>query len=135
MRIYKIACSVNLFNGCLCCLETSHLIGSAYCLTVFFSVGMSTDRGVYWGDYKKTILVKSVKFWGGQCYFWRFTAAECFYHIFIFHEPFLCVNGENYSRRYQIFTWYERALLYMLEVLLFSILYLLEATFDVWLWP
>ena len=30
--------------------------------------------------------------------FFSFTAAECPYHVFIFHETFVSVNCENYSR-------------------------------------
>ena len=32
--------------------------------------------------------------------FERFKAVECSYKVFIFHETFVTVRGENYSRRY-----------------------------------
>ena len=55
------------------------------------------------------VFFKSLKRWTGiMCArqqhlsllsFGRFTAEECSYHVFIFHETFVPVNGENYSRR------------------------------------
>ena len=50
LEIHKTACWTNLFSERSQCLETSHLICSAYWLTVlffvvvFFAVEMSTDR-------------------------------------------------------------------------------------------
>ena len=44
LGIHKTACLTNLFSGRSYCVETSHLICSAYRLTGFFAVGMSTDR-------------------------------------------------------------------------------------------
>ena len=44
LGIQKTACLTNLFSGCSCCVETSHLICSAYRLTVFFTMGMTTER-------------------------------------------------------------------------------------------
>ena len=44
LGIQKTACLTNLFRGCSCCVETSHLICSAYRLTGFFTMGMTTER-------------------------------------------------------------------------------------------
>ena len=44
LGIQKTACLTNLFHGCSCCVETSHLICSAYRLTGFFTMGMTTER-------------------------------------------------------------------------------------------
>ena len=49
LGIHQSACSINLFIGRLCYVESSHLI-CAYWLTGFFSVGMSTD-----GFFEQTI--------------------------------------------------------------------------------
>ena len=44
LGIQRIACLTNLVSGRSCCVETGHLICGAYRLTVFFTVGMTTDR-------------------------------------------------------------------------------------------
>ena len=44
LGIQKTSCLTNLFRGCSCCVETSHLICSAYRLTGFFTMGMTTER-------------------------------------------------------------------------------------------
>ena len=44
LGIQKTDCLTNLFRGCSCCVETSHLICSAYRLTGFFTMGMTTER-------------------------------------------------------------------------------------------
>ena len=43
LGIHKRACLINLFSRRSFCVETSHLICSAYRLTGFFALGMSTD--------------------------------------------------------------------------------------------
>ena len=44
LGIQNTACLTNLFSRCSCCVETCHLICSAYQLAGFFTVGMATDR-------------------------------------------------------------------------------------------
>ena len=49
LGVHKTACLTDLFSGHSYCVETSHLICSAYrlifsFLSFFFAVGMSTDR-------------------------------------------------------------------------------------------
>ena len=44
LGIHKIVCSINLISGRSYCVEASHLICGAYQLTVFFAVGVSTDK-------------------------------------------------------------------------------------------
>ena len=44
LGIQNTACLTNLFSGCSCCVETGHLICSAYQLAGFFTVRITTDR-------------------------------------------------------------------------------------------
>ena len=58
LGIQKTACLTNLFRGCSCCVETSHLICSAYRLTGFFGMGMGMTTEREWllrgNDYWET---------------------------------------------------------------------------------
>ena len=56
LGIQKTACLTNLFHGCSYCVETGHLIRGGYRLTVFFMVGMTTDR-VFRAGYKISVFV------------------------------------------------------------------------------
>ena len=52
LGIQKTTCLTNLFSGCSSCVEIGHLICSAYRLTLFLTVGMTTDR-VFRAGYTK----------------------------------------------------------------------------------
>ena len=62
----------------------------------------------------------------------RFTAAECSYHTFIFHETFVYImltskTPQDVNNSF----WF----LHGMNELLYAILCMSEATFGVWLWP